>query len=143
MYAALRSLPVPDDVVVRLFHSASLLREYRGDGHIAALMAEGIGGLESHVLYGLANGIPAEKFGRIHHLPRAQLGDLIDGVRDRGLIGSDGWLSPTGEGVHERVEATTDRLAEKPYDALTPQELEDLATGLEPLAVLLRAAQPW
>jgi hypothetical protein len=39
MYAALRAIPIPDDVVARLFHAASMLREHRGDGHIAALMA--------------------------------------------------------------------------------------------------------
>src|SRR3712207_2073324 len=65
MYAALRTLPVPDAAVARLFHAASLLREHRGDGHIAALMAEGIGGLEAHVLVALGLGMPAEKFGRI------------------------------------------------------------------------------
>src|SRR4051794_13210711 len=37
MYAALRAVAAPDDVVARLFHAASLLREHRGDGHIAAL----------------------------------------------------------------------------------------------------------
>jgi hypothetical protein len=47
---------------------------FRGDGHISALMAEGIGGLEAHVLVALDLGMPAEKFGRIHHLPAAQLG---------------------------------------------------------------------
>jgi len=31
MYAALRSIPIPEDVVARLFHAASLLREHRGD----------------------------------------------------------------------------------------------------------------
>src|SRR6476646_7759337 len=48
MYAALRTIPTPDDVVARLFHAASLLREHRGDGHIAALMIEGVGRLEAH-----------------------------------------------------------------------------------------------
>src|SRR3954468_24331740 len=51
MYAALRAMPVPDDVVGRVFHAASMLREHRGDGHIAALMIEGVGGLQAHVLY--------------------------------------------------------------------------------------------
>jgi hypothetical protein len=37
--------------------------------------------------------MPAEKFGRIHHLPAPQLAAVIDGMRDRGLIGDDGWLS--------------------------------------------------
>src|SRR5262249_59069960 len=62
MYAALRSIPIPDDVVARFFHAASLLREHRGDGHIAALMTEGVGGLEAHVLYALDMNMPAERF---------------------------------------------------------------------------------
>ena len=69
MYAALRAMQVPDEVVARLFHAASLLREHRVGGHIAALMVEGVGRLEAHVLLALAMDMPAEKFGRIHHLP--------------------------------------------------------------------------
>src|SRR5215470_7719831 len=53
MYAALCALPIPDEVVARLFHAASLLREHRGDGHIAALMIEHVGRLEAHVLLAL------------------------------------------------------------------------------------------
>src|SRR4051795_4837970 len=140
MYAGLRALAVPDDVVARLFHAASLLREHRGDGHIAALMIEGVGGLESHVLLALDMGMPAEKFGRIHHLPAAQLTELIDGVRRRGLIGEDGWLSASGRAVKQRVEALTDDLAAKPYEYLDPHELDELMVSLEPLAALLLAA---
>jgi hypothetical protein len=90
MYAALRALPVPDEVVARLFHAASLLREHRGDGHIVALQVEGIGRTESHVLLSLAMDLPADRFGRVWHLPAAQLGAVIDGMRGRGLIGADG-----------------------------------------------------
>jgi hypothetical protein len=141
MYAALRAVPVPDDVVDRLFHAAALLREHRGDGHIAALMIEGVGGLEAHVLLALDMEMPAEKFGRIHHLPTAQLAAVIDGMRDRGLIGDDGWLSVQGRSVKQRVEALTDDLAAKPYESLEPGELDELMATLEPLATLLMAAQ--
>src|SRR3954447_3127371 len=141
MYAALRALPLPDDVVVRLFHAASLLREHRGDGHIAALMTEGVGGLEAHALFALGMDMPAEKFGRIHHLPPAQLATVIDGMRDRGLIGDDGWLSERGRTVQQRVEELTDDLAAKPYESLEPAELDELMSTLEPLAKLLLAAQ--
>jgi hypothetical protein len=141
MYAALLALAVPDGVVVRLFHAASLLREHRGDGHVVALVAEGVGGLEAHALFALAMDLPAEKFGRIHHLPPAQLAAVIGGMRDRGLIGADGWLTGHGRAVHERVEALTDDLAAKPYESLEPGELDELATLLEPLAALLVAAQ--
>jgi hypothetical protein len=141
MYAALRAIPIPDDVVARLFHAASLLREHRGDGHIAALMTEGVGGLEAHVLFALDMSMPAEEFGRIHHLPAAQLAAVIDGMRDRGLIGGDGWLSERGCAVKQRVEALTDDLAAKPYESLEPGELYELTAALEPLAALLLAAQ--
>jgi hypothetical protein len=141
MYAALRALPIPDDVVGRLFHASALLREHRGDGHIAALMVEGVGGLEAHALFALDINMPAEKFGRIHHLPAAQLTALIDGMRDRGLIGDDGWLSVQGRAVKQRVEALTDDLAAKPYESLEPNELEELMAILEPIATLLIAAQ--
>jgi helix-turn-helix protein len=141
MYAALRAIPIPDDGVARLFHAAALLREHRGDGHIAALMIEGVGGLEAHVLLALDMDLPAEKFGRIHHLPAAQIAALVDGMRDRGLIGDDGWLSVEGRAVKQRVEALTDDLAAKPYESLEPGELEELMAILEPLAALLLAAQ--
>jgi hypothetical protein len=143
MYAALRAIPIPNDVVARFFHAASLLREHRGDGHIAALMIEDIGGLEAHVLFALDMGTPAGKFGRIHHLPPAQLAAVIDGMRERGLIGDDGWLSELGRAVRQRVEALTDDLASKPYEILGLGELDELTTTLEPLAALLVAAQAW
>jgi hypothetical protein len=141
MYAALRALPEPEDVVARLFHAASLLREHRGDGHIAALMVEGVGGLEAHVLFALDMNMPAEKFGRIHHLPAAQLGAVIDGMRDRGLVADDGWLSERGRAVKQRVESLTDELAAKPYESLQPAELDQLMDAMAPLATLLLAAQ--
>ncbi|MGD9995730.1 MAG: MarR family transcriptional regulator [Ilumatobacteraceae bacterium] len=141
MYAALRALAVPDEVVARMFHAASLLREHRSDGHIAALMVEGIGGLEAHVLFALDMNMPAERFGRIHHLPASQLAAVIGGMRDRGLIGDDGWLSEQGRAVKQRVELLTDQLAARPYEILTPDELNELMDALEPLAALLVAAQ--
>jgi hypothetical protein len=143
MYAALRAIPIPDEAVAGLFHAASLLREHRGDGHIAALMIEGVGGLEAHVLLALDMGMPAEKFGRIHHLPAPQLAAVIDGMRDRGLIGADGWLSEAGLAVKQRVESLTDDLAAKPYERLEPGELDELMAALEPLANRLLAAQDW
>ena len=64
-------------------------------------------------------------------------------MRDRNLIGDDGWLSETGGAIKQRVEALTDDLAAKPYESLEPGELDELVTTLEPLAKLLLAAQDW
>jgi len=62
-------------------------------------------------------------------------------MRDRGLIGDDGWLSEQGRTVKQRVESLTDDLAARPYESLEPGELDELRTALEPLATLLLAAQ--
>jgi hypothetical protein len=141
MYAALRALPVPEEPVARLFHAASLLREHRGDGHIAALMTEGIGGLEAHVLLALDMGIPARSFGRIHHLPSAQLTALIDHMTARGIVQDDRTFTSAGRQTKDRIEALTDALAVAPYEILEPGELEELIAVLEPLSQTLVAAQ--
>ena len=81
LYAAVRTLPVPVEPVARLWHGANLLREHRGDGHVAGLLTTGIGGTEAHVLHALSEGMPAESFGRVSHLPPAQLAAVVDGMR--------------------------------------------------------------
>lgn len=143
LYAALRALPVPREPVARLWHAATLLREHRGDGHTVALMAEGVGGTEAHVLHALSVDMPAKEFGRVHHLPAAQLSAVIDGMRARGLVGTDGWLTAAGRATKERVEALTDRLAEAPYNALSPSELDRLVADTAPISAAIQKDLPW
>jgi len=140
LYAALRTLPAPEQPLARLWYAGNLLREHRGDGHVVALVANGIGGTEAHVLLALSEGMPAEKFGRVSHLPPAQLAAVVDGMRERGLIGADGWLTTDGRATKARVEALTDDLAAPAYDALEPSELAQLIADLEPIAAALNAA---
>jgi hypothetical protein len=140
LYAGLRALPVPDEPVARLWHAATLLREHRGDGHNAALVAEGIGGTQAHVLHALSEGMPAEEFGRVHHLPAAQLAAVVDGMRARGLIEASGWLSDAGRECKERIESLTDDLAAPAYDSLTPSRLDKLIANLKPITAALDAA---
>ena len=141
MYAALRALPLPEEPVARLFQAASLLREHRGDGHISALMAEGIGGLEAHVLLAVDMGMPAPSFGRIHHLPAALLTDLVESMKARGLLEDESTFTPSGRETKDRVEALTDELAFAPYEVLERVELDELIAALEPLAQRIVAAQ--
>jgi hypothetical protein len=140
MYAGMRTLPVPGDPVARLWHSATMLREHRGDGHVAALVGARIGGTEAHVLSAIDMGIhPPESFGRIHHLPEKRLAEVMDGLRERGLVDADGGFTDAGRETKERIEALTDELAAPPYDALSPAELDELIAELEPITAALAA----
>jgi hypothetical protein len=134
LYAGLRTLDVPDEPVARLWHAATLLREHRGDGHNVALVAHGIGGTEAHVLLALSLGMRAEDFGRIHHLPKAQLAAVIDGLRGRGLVDATGGFTDAGRQTKERIENLTDELAAPAYDVLSADELDELVAGLEPIS---------
>lgn len=139
LFAAARTLPLPTEPVARLWHGANLLREHRGDGHVAALVTEGIGRTEAHVLHALSERMPAKDFGRVSHLPEAQLAAVVEGMRTRGLVGEDGWLTDAGRRSKERVESLTDRLAARAYDVLEPDELDQLVADLEPLATTISA----
>jgi hypothetical protein len=141
MYAGMRTLPVPSDPVARLWHSATMLREHRGDGHIAALVGARIGGTEAHILSALEQGIhPPESFGRVHHLPKERLATVMEGLRERGLVDSEGRFTDAGRETKQRIEALTDELAAPPYEALSPAELDELVAALEPITATLVAA---
>ena len=140
MYAGLRALPMPTEPVARLWHAANMLREHRGDGHIAALLSAGVGGTEAHVLSALDMGIhPAESFGRIHHLPEARLARVMAGLCARGLLDASGRFTDAGRAAKDRIESLTDALAEAPYEGLDPLELDELITVLGPMSRRLEA----
>ncbi|WP_203657879.1 SCO6745 family protein [Actinocatenispora rupis] len=141
MYAGMRSVAVPSDPVARLWHSATMLREHRTDGHIAALLGARIGGTEAHVLSALEMGIhPPESFGRIHHLQKERLAAVMAGLRERGLVDADGHFTDAGRETKQRIEDLTDDLAAAPYEALSPAELDELIAELEPITAVLVAA---
>jgi hypothetical protein len=141
MFAGMRTLPGPSDPVARLWHAATTLREHRGDGHVAALVGARISGTQAHVLSALELGIhPPESFGRIHHLPKKRLAAVMDDLRERGLVDTEGRFTDAGRETKQRIEALTDELAAPPYDALTPAELDELVAELQPITATLVAA---
>jgi helix-turn-helix protein len=140
LYAGLRALDVPEEPVAKLWHAATLLREHRGDGHNAALVAHGIGGTEAHVLLALSLGMRPGEFGRIHHLRKARLAAVVDGLRGRGLVDAADGFTDAGRQIKESIEARTDELAAPPYDVLSADELDELIAALEPIAAAAQEA---
>lgn len=134
MYAALRSVPEPDDVVGRLFHAASLLREHRGDGHVAALLTAGLGGLEAHVVLVAAGVVDAEQMRRARGWSEDDWASAERGLVDRGLLEPSGGLTEEGARLRREVEAVTDRLAMEPWDHLGDEATGRLHELLDPLA---------
>jgi hypothetical protein len=134
LFAANRALPWPEEPTAALWHACTLLREHRGDGHVAALTAAGIGGREANVLQTAAGLVPREVFEVARHYDDAEWRSLSARLIDRGLVGPDGRLTVLGEEVRADVEDRTDRLALTAYDTLDDDQLLQFLTVLAPLA---------
>lgn len=140
LYAANRALPVPDEPVARLWHAATLLREHRGDGHVAALTAAGVGGRESHVLHALATGTPTSVYETARGFDDVEWTTVLDALRERGLVDGGGGLTDEGRAVKLRVEQQTDDLAATALDPLSDDEVGELLALLRPVAAAVVAA---
>ncbi len=118
LFAGHVSLPWPDEPHLVLWHAQSLLREFRGDGHIAALTVEGLDGCEALVTHAAAGDVSAE----ILRATRQRTGDdwlaAEERLRERGWLDSDLAFTARGRDRRDSIEARTDELAAAPYDAI-------------------------
>ncbi|MGN6721018.1 MAG: SCO6745 family protein [Marmoricola sp.] len=135
LYAANRALEVPTDPVERLWHATTLLREHRGDGHIAALMTAGITGRQSHVLHALTTGNPRDVYQLARDLGDDEWSALAGELQVRGVVDEDGQVTPEGRDLKAGIEDMTDELAAASYAVLTEKEQRALADALLPLVL--------
>jgi hypothetical protein len=134
LFAANLALPWPTDPVAALWHATTLLREHRGDGHIAVLVAEGISGRESTVLHCAATGVPVEYMRLARHYDDAEWRACEQSLASRGILAADGSLTPAGRDLKNHIEASTDTLSLRMFDVLDDSEVEALLRVLTPIA---------
>jgi hypothetical protein len=109
LYAGWSSLPWPDEPLQQLWHAATLLREHRGDGHVAALLHAPLDPVEALLTAGLAGtGLPFYRATRGWTDEEWQAAEAR--LRDRELVDDDG-LTPAGRALRADVEARTDAAA--------------------------------
>jgi hypothetical protein len=140
LFAANVALPWPTDPVAALWHATTLLREHRGDGHVATLAAAGVSGRESNVLHCAAGAVPHDYMKRTRHYDDAEWRACEDSLVGRGLLTDHGSLTPAGRDLKDHIEATTDALAVHAFDGLDDGEVEALFRALTPIARTVIAA---
>lgn len=133
LFAANRALPWPDDPLAALWHATTLLREQRGDGHVAVLTAAGISGRECNVLHAAANRVPREYIARTRDYDDDEWHRIERQLGARGLLGEDGSLTAAGRALKEQVESSTDALALSALEPLSDDEVEALFQALTPI----------
>lgn len=115
--AANAELPWPEAPHLQLWHAATILREHRGDGHLAALLSAGLDPVESLVSFAAIGAASVERFES-----RGWSADDWAAARERltarGLVDADGTATDAGRALRDEVELRTDRLAAGPWQAL-------------------------
>src|SRR5690349_1158691 len=135
--AANADLPWPeDDPFAVLWHAATVLREHRGDGHVAALLVAGLDGCES-LVWRSSLIEPADAKATLQPA-RGWTDDdwsaAADRLASRGWLTADGRASDKARQAYVDAEATTDRLASRPWDRLGEKDTERCRELLAPIA---------
>ena len=127
--AAHAEVPWPADPATALWAACVALREHRGDGHWAATSAEGLDGVECHVLHAAEGAMPLDFLQQVSRWDDRSWRAGIDRLVDRGLVeeGPAGLaLSAAGRDVKLRLERATDRSAAQPLEAVGTDRTERL-----------------
>ena len=127
LYSGLLSLGLPDDAMGAFWRAADLVREHRGDSHIAAWIDADLDACEIGVLTDPWRGQPLKSWVRSRGWTEDELDAACDRLRSRGLLDGDE-LTDAGRGLREGIDDATDRMEGRLVAALgsDAQRLFDL-----------------
>jgi hypothetical protein len=141
--AAHASLPVPDDPLLRLWWAATVLREHRGDGHVAALLTAGIDPCEALVLAAAGGAVGPNGAALLQSSRRwsdAEWAAGLGRLAARGWLDGAGVLTPAGREVRRGIEHLTDQTASAAYAGTDDGQLDALERALTPITAAVLAA---
>jgi hypothetical protein len=139
LYAGQASLPLPPTTLGQVWRRGDMLREYRGDSHIAAWIGAELDATEIGLLTELYWGLPLRSYSRSRAWTDEQFDAATDRLEGRGLL-ADGAFTPEGRELRESIEVETDRQMRPALRALGDDAAELFAI-LAPWGVAIRAAK--
>jgi hypothetical protein len=116
----------PEAPHLQLWHAATVLREHRGDGHLAALLVNGLDPVEALVSFAAIGAASVERF-ESRGWSKDEWAAGQERLVARGLMRADGTATEAGRELRSRVERHTDELAAGPWQALGAQDAARLA----------------
>jgi hypothetical protein len=134
LYAGHASLPWPDEPHLVLWHAISLLREFRGDGHVACLVEAGLDGIEALVVHAASGEVPRGALQTSRGWDDAAWDASVAALRERGLVDADGAFTDAGAARRQQIEDRTDALALAPWEGLGEDGCDELRSLVRPLS---------
>ena len=127
-------LPWPDLPHLVLWHAQSILREFRGDGHVALLLTHGLSGIDALVTHAAAGDVASDILRSTRGWSEEQWGAAVSSLQERGWLaeGDDVAFTEWGAAQRQEIEDQTDILAAAPYAALGDEGCAELRTLTRP-----------
>lgn len=138
LFAGLQALDVPGTSLGEAWRLADMLREYRGDAHVAAWTSAGFDACEIGLVTELYWGLPARSYSRSRAWSDADFDAAEARLAERGLV-VDGALTEQGGAEREQVEVLTDRRCSPFIDAIA-DDLDELVGILAGWSASIRDA---
>ena len=107
LFSALRDVPLPTTAQGQLWRASELIREHRGDGHLAACVAAGLSAVEANVLTELWLGYTPGEYTGTRGFGPPQIGLAVASLERRGWV-LDGALTAAGAEARIALEDATD-----------------------------------
>jgi hypothetical protein len=146
LFAAHAALPWPTEPHLVLWHAQTLLREYRGDAHVAALLTAGLRGIEALITHAASGAVPAETL----RTSRSWSGDdwarAVADLRERDWLTDDADLTftPAGAARRAEIEKATDENSVTPYARIGESACAELQALVRPFSrALATELMPW
>ena len=137
--AANAALPDPGAPHLQLWQALGAMREHRGDGHVACLVAKEVRPCESLVMQAATGRSESESLRNNRGWSEGEWQTAVMGLRERGWLDDEERPTPSGIEARDAIEADTDRLA-APLVATLRGGAVELVEALRPLAERIMAA---
>lgn len=128
-----RAVPEPDDPWQRLWQRLTIVREWRGDGHVAALAAGPVTALEALVLHAATGQVPRAGLQATRQWSDEAWDATVASLAERGLVESDGSFTEQGRSFRDDIERRTNVAAAPLVDAIGPDDTRRLIDLLKPV----------
>ena len=132
LYAGHASLPWPAPPHLALWHAITLLREFRGDGHIAGLVDAGLEGIDALVVHAASGDVPRTALQTSRQWDDAAWAASVAKLQERGLVDGEGTFTAAGSALRQHIEDRTDALALAPWAALGEDGCDELRGLVRP-----------
>ncbi|NMO93193.1 hypothetical protein HH311_25810 [Actinomycetospora sp. TBRC 11914] len=136
--AANQALPRPEPAHLALWQASTTLREHRGEGHVAVLVARRLTPVQAHLIKAAAGEAEPDVLQEGRRFDDAAWQQGIAELQQAGLLDADRRLTAAGRDLHADIECATDAAASSPWRHLG-DATDTLATLLAPLTASLVA----